>query len=431
MTAERAAEPRGALTGLRVVELCDERGAFAGKLLADMGAEVIKVEPPGGDATRRYGPFLDDDPGPERSLYFWHYNSSKLGVTLDLDQEAGRELFRRLVAGADMLIESERPGRLADLALDYADLRPLNPALIMVSITPFGRTGPRAEEQATDLTLFAGGGPAWSTGYDDHSLPPVRGGGNQGYQTGCHFAVMSALAALLHRDETGTGQHIDVNMHAAANVTTEAGSYAWLVAGQTVQRQTGRHAANNPTMPTQIRCADGRYVNTGLIARRPDQFQRVHDWLASLDLLDGFEGAALLEAASERETIDLSRIAEDEELRALFEAGREAVNLIASRVPAYEFFTSAQERGFQVGVIYSPEEVIEDPHFIARGFVVEVEHPELGRSFRYPGAPYQFKASPWRIRRRAPLLGEDNEAVYGALGLSPDEIEGLKHDGVI
>ena len=136
MTAERAAGPRGALTGLRVVELCDERGAFAGKLLADMGAEVIKVEPPAGDATRRYGPFLDDDAGIERSLYFWHYNTSKLGVTLDLDQEAGRGLFRRLVAGAGMLIESERPGRLADRALDYPDLRPLNPALIMVSITP-------------------------------------------------------------------------------------------------------------------------------------------------------------------------------------------------------------------------------------------------------------------------------------------------------
>ena len=167
----------GALNDLRVIELCDEAGAWAGKLLADMGADVIKVEPPAGSLTRTYAPFYKDVPHRDRSLTYWHYNTSKRGITLDLDQEAGREAFRRLVASADVLIEDQAPGRMAAWGLDYPDLSALNPKLIMTSITPFGRSGPRSTEQATDLTLLAGGGPVWSCGYDDHSLPPVRGGG--------------------------------------------------------------------------------------------------------------------------------------------------------------------------------------------------------------------------------------------------------------
>ncbi len=210
--------------GLRVIELCEEIGEFAGKLLADMGADVIKVEPPGGSRTRSYAPFLDDVPHPDRSLFFWHYNTSKRSVALDLDGEEGREAFRKLVAGADVLVEDRAPGWLAERGLDYDDLRGDNPGLIHCAITPFGRSGPRAGDPATDLTILAGGGPVWSCGYDDHSIPPVRGGGNQGYQTGCHWALISILTAVLYRDGGGDGQFIDVNLHAASNVTTEAGS---------------------------------------------------------------------------------------------------------------------------------------------------------------------------------------------------------------
>ena len=410
-----AAGTQGALDGLRVVELSSERGAWAGKLLADMGAEVIVVEPPDGDPMRGYPPFLDDEPGPERSLYWWHYNTSKLGVTLDLFDPRDKERFRKLIASADVLIECETPGWLDALQLSYPELCQLREDLIGVSITPFGRADPRSAEPVTDLTILAGGGPVWNCGYDDHSLPPVRGGGNQGYHTACHYAVMSLLVALLVRDQTGTGQHIDVNMHAAANVTTEAGSYDWLVAGGTVQRQTGRHAAQKPTLPTQIVCADGRHVNTGVPPTRPEHYREVHAWLAELSLLDAFPEAFLLEMGAEREFIDLSRIAEDPELQAIFGAGREAQNLIASRLPAYEFFVGSQRRGLPVGAIYAPEDVFEDPHFRERGFPVQVEHPELGRSFVYPGAPYRFERSPWRISRRAPRLGEHNAAVFGAL----------------
>ena len=421
----------GPLSSLKVIEWCDESGTYAGKLLADAGADVVKIEPPAGDPTRHYEPFLHDEPDSERSLWFWHYNTSKRGITLDLEQERGRELFRRLVADADVVLESQRPGRMAELGIDYADLRGSNPSLLWVAITPFGRDGPRAHEEATDLTLLAGGGPCWSCGYDDHSLPPVRGGGNQGYQTGCHYAVMALLVALVHRDLTGIGQFIDVNMHAGQNVTTEAGSYEWLVANETVQRQTGRHAGVNPSMPSQVQCTDGVYVNTGFPPRTPAQFGLVYEWLEQEGLIEQCEAAPILLAAAEGEPFQLSQMATDDTIRAKFAAGREAMNVLAEHLTGYEFFTGGQERGFQLGIIYAPEDVMEDVHFKARGFVVEVDHPEVGESFRYPGAPYIFEKSPWRLTRRAPQLGEDNSEVYGALGLSSADLDALRREGVI
>jgi crotonobetainyl-CoA:carnitine CoA-transferase CaiB-like acyl-CoA transferase len=406
----------GALADLRVVELSNERSVFAGKLFADMGADVILVEPPGGDPMRGYPPFLEDEPGRERSLYFWHYNTSKRGVVLDLETDEGREALRELVATADIFLESEPPGRLEALGIEASVLRREHPALITVSMAPFMRGGPREQEQATDLTLLAGGGPAWSCGYDDHSLPPVRGGGNQGYQTGCHYAFMAALVAVVSRDVTGEGQHIDVDMHAAQNVTTEAASYSWLVARETVQRQTGRHAGVNPSAPSQVQCSDGRWVNTGVPARQGRDYRALIEWLEEYGLLESFASAPLLEVGAGQGRLDLSQIATNPEVRETFMAGRDALVLLASSMPAYEFFSGGQQRGFQVGIIYSPEEVMEDEHFKARGFPVEVEHPDLGRSFVYPGAPYLFHGSAWAIQRRAPLLGEHTAEVLAELG---------------
>ncbi len=418
-----------ALDGIRVVELSSELGAFAGKLLADMGADVICVEPPGGSPMRGYEPFRDDVPDPEGSLFWWHYNTSKRGVTLDLDAEPDRELLRRLIGTADLLLECEAPGRLAGLGLDHAALIAERPELITVSITPFGQQGLRRDDLATDLTLLAEGGPVWSCGYDDHSLPPVRGGGNQGYQTACHYAVMSALTAVLVREATGQGQHVDVNAHAACNVTTEMASYHWLVSKGTVQRQTGRHAMEFSTLPTQIECADGRHATTGVPPRTPAEFATLYQWLVELGLTDEFPEAIFIQMGAERDHIDLSQIGSNEELTAIFGAAREALNFIASRVSAYDFFEGAQKRGITVGVIYSPEEAMEDEHFRARGFPVEVEHPELGETFTYPGAPYVFEKTPWRISRPAPRLGEHNREVFADLGLSADEIEALGSSG--
>jgi crotonobetainyl-CoA:carnitine CoA-transferase CaiB-like acyl-CoA transferase len=405
----------GPLQGLRVVELASEHGALAGKMLGDLGAEVVLVEPPGGHPTRHFPPFLDDRPDPEASLWWWHYHTSKLGVVLDLQSPQGLADFRRLVAGADIVLEGEPPDRLAGLGFDHPEARAADPRLIWVSITAFGRDPalPRRDEPFTDMTILAGGGPVWSCGYDDHTMPPVRGGGNQGWHTGCLWAVMGALAAVLQRDVSGRGQHVDVSLHAAANVTTEAGSYEWLVARNTVQRQTGRHAAVVQTRFTRMVGSDGRDVNTGFPPREPKEMQAVLDWLDDLGLRHEFPDAVLLELGIERGGVTLAEVGQDELATEIYGAGRDALLLIASRIPARDFFIGGQERGLPVSVINAPEEAFEDAHFADRGFPFEVEHPELGRTFRYPGAPYRLARSPWRISRRAPRLGEHTAEVLG------------------
>jgi crotonobetainyl-CoA:carnitine CoA-transferase CaiB-like acyl-CoA transferase len=421
----------GPLDGLRVLELAHERTAFAGKLLADAGADVVLVEPPAGAAQRTHAPFVDDRPDPERSLSFWHYNTSKRGITLDLAAPRGASLAGDLIARADVVLEGETPGRLAALGLDAEALLARHARLVWVSVTPFGRSAPRAAEPATDLTLLAGGGPVWSCGYDDHTLPPVRGGGNQGLHTGAHHAVMALLIALLERERSGRGQLVDVNVHAACNVTTEMASYEWLVARATVQRQTGRHATVMRTSSSQTRCADGRHVNTGVPPRRPEEFGRLHRWVRDLGLEAEYPEAFLLEMGMRREHIDLTQIGQDPEVTAIFGAGRDAIVLIASKLPAVEFFREAQTRGLPVGVIYAPEEVLDDPHFVARGFPVEVEHEDLGRSVTYPGTPIRFLGSPMRIARRAPRLGEHNVEVYAELGLGARDLATLRGEGVV
>ncbi|MDA0978458.1 MAG: CoA transferase [Proteobacteria bacterium] len=404
------------LKGMRVIELASERIAFAGKLMADMGADVILVEPPGGDAARGYPPFIDDEPGASRSLFFMHYNTSKRGIVLDLDSEADRETFRQLMATADVLIESEMPGRLESLGLDYPDLQAANPRLVHAAVTAYGRQAPESRLPTTDLTLMAAGGPPWSCGYDDHAIPPIRGWGFQGYQTACHYAFMAILTALLHRFQSGTGQFIDVSMTAALNVTTEAASYTWLVAGETVQRQTGRHAAVAPTGDTQMQCADGRYVNTGVPPRFPAEFGRLLAWITELGMVEDFPEAVFLEMGANWDgPFDLGQVGKDETVTAIFMAGRQALQLIASHVSAYDFFSGCQRAGLSVGVIYSPEEAFEDEHFKARGFQVPVRHHDLDRDIVYPGAPYQLPASPWKISRPAPGLGEHNEEILKLL----------------
>ena len=402
------------LDGVRVVEVASTHAAWAGKMLADLGADVVVVEPPGGHPSRAFGPFVDDEPGTERSLFWWHYNTSKRSVVLDLTAADDASRFRDLVAGADVVLEGEEPGRLAALGLDHDQLRVGHEELIWVSVTPFGRTTSRADEPATDLTLLAGGGPAWSCGYDDHTLPPVRGGGNQAFHIASSFAVLSALTALLQRDVSGRGQFVDVSMHAAANVTTESGTFDWLVAGNTVIRQTGRHALAYVTQETQVQCADGRYVNTGFPPRHLKDFEQLRDWVDELGLRDQCEDVVLLDLAIERGGVSLSELREDPLISEIYGAGRGALVFIAGHLSTDEFFVGAQQRGLAVGAVWSPEEAFTNEHFVARGYPVEVEHEDLGRTVTYPGAPFRASGSPWRISRRAPHVGEHQSEVFGA-----------------
>lgn len=415
--------PAPPLTGIRVVEIASDHAAFAGKLLGDLGADVIVVEPPGGHASRGYEPFVTepatrdeprDEPLAERSLWWWYYNTSKRGVVLDLEQPADATTFRNLVATADVVLEGERVVRLAELGIDVDELRAAHPSLVWVSVTAFGRESPRRDEQFTDLTVLAGGGPVWLCGYDDHSLPPVRGGGNQGFHTGSVWAVIGTLTALLARDVTGSGQLVDVSLHAAANVTTEAGTYEWLVARNTVQRQTGRHAAVAPTMPALIQSSDGRWSHTGFPPRRAEEFQKLLEWLDDLGLRDEFPDSFFLELGAGRERINTGDIGRDPEATEIFRAARDGLGFVASHLTLQEFFEGAQARGLACGAVYTPEEALTNEHFVARGFPASVRHDDLGRDVTYPGAPFPMPASPLRVTR-APHVGEHTDEVLAEL----------------
>jgi crotonobetainyl-CoA:carnitine CoA-transferase CaiB-like acyl-CoA transferase len=311
------------------------------------------------------------------------------------------------VATADVVIAGD--SRLAGGAISYEDVSATQPSLVWVAVTPFGLNSSRSAEPVTDLTLLAGGGPIWNCGYDDHSIPPIRGAGDQASNIAGMYCAIGALIAIAHRDQTGAGQLVDVNITAACNVTCEQVTYHWLVNQGICVRQTGRHAYPVETSPVQVRCADGYYATTGVLPRKPNDFARLLTWLGDLGLTEELPEAVFLELAAQRDDpVDIASIGADDETTAILTAAREAMRLIASHLPAKEFFVSSQRRGFPAGAVLPPEEAFDNEHIEARGFRTPVEHPELGQTFRYPGSPYLFSGSPTTGPVRPPLLGEHN-----------------------
>jgi crotonobetainyl-CoA:carnitine CoA-transferase CaiB-like acyl-CoA transferase len=412
----------GPLAGLKILELADEKGQFCGKLLADLGADVIKIEPPGGEHNRAVGPFLDDIPHPDRSLSFWYYNTSKRGITLDLETADGRQLFRRLAAMSDVILETFRPRYLASLGLDYEMLCEANPGLILCSLTPFGQTGPWRDYTSSDLLHMAAGGEMASCGYDEADVPnapPIAPGGGNAWHMGCHYAFMAIMAALVYRTVSGQGQSIDASIHEACALTTESAIANYVYRSETLRRQTGRHHAAGITQRTQFRAKDGTYVTAlisgGLNPRNVENLAELMDSYGMAgDLKDpSYQDPAVI-AANASHIID--------ELLAGF---------IAS-LPAEEVYHAGQERGFTWGAVRTPEALLDDAHLHDRGFWKQVEHPELGRSFAYPGEAAIYSGSPWRISRRAPLVGEHNTEIFcGELGLSRGELSVLTENGVV
>jgi crotonobetainyl-CoA:carnitine CoA-transferase CaiB-like acyl-CoA transferase len=412
----------GPLAGLRVLELADEKGQFCGKLLADLGADVVKIEPPGGEPCRHIGPFLDDIPHPERSLSFWYYNTSKRGITLDLETAAGSRLFGRLAAASDVILETFRPGFLASLELDYTSLHQENPRLIMCALTPFGQTGPWRDYLSSDLLHMAAGGEMASSGYDEADVPnapPIAPGGGNAWHMGSHFAYMAIMAALVHRTVSGQGQYIDASIHEACALTTEAAIANYIYRGEVVRRQTGRHHAAGPTPRTQFRAKDGTYV-CALVAGRlnPRYVRELADLLDSYGMVGDLKDAKYQDPAVI--AANTSHIIDDL-----------VADFIAS-LSAEEVYHAAQERGFTWGAVRAPEQLLDDAHLHDRGFWKEVEHPELGHSFIYPGEAAIYNDSPWRISRRAPLIGEHNTEIFcDELGLSRGELSVLAESHVI
>lgn len=209
MTQHTPAQPQ-ALAGIRVIELAGPMSSYCGKLFAELGADVILIEPPGGSALRNVEPFIADEPGPDRSLSFAYFNTSKRGITLDLEKPEGQNVFRALAANADLVIDTTKPGTLERWGCGYDTLAAQHASLVVTSITPFGQTGPYAQYEAEDLVGLATGGFLYLGGYTDS--PPVGAYGNQAFLGASQYGAVAAMLALTRAELTGEGEHVDVSM---------------------------------------------------------------------------------------------------------------------------------------------------------------------------------------------------------------------------
>ena len=402
---------RGALTGVRVIELADEQAEYCGLTLAGLGADVIKVEPPGGSPTRRIGPFYEDREDPERSLFFWQYNRGKRSIVLDLRQPSDRDRFRALVASADVLLESTPRGELDGLGLGADALMRELPALIVARVSPFGDDGPWARFKGSDLIHLALGGVMMNCGYDPapggtYDLPPIAPQMWHAFHVAGEQLAFSIVAALLFRWRTGKGQRLSCAIHEAVAKSTEVDLMTWVMRRALVMRQTCRHAREGITPhPSIVHTKDGRWVMANL-GTRPGETKQL------VALLEKYGIDAGLDA--EKATIPTSGrfVPGTGPSTAKRDHAMEAVQRFV-RAFTYENvpWREAQEAGMLWAPLRKPHENAMDPHWLKRQSCTDVEHPELGRSFRYATSKWLATRTSWSVGRRAPLLNEDAASV--------------------
>ena len=401
--SETPAKGHGHLHGVRVMEMADEKGEYAGKVLAGLGADVIKIEPPGGMSTRRIGPFLNDEPHPDRSLHFWHYNFGKRGLTLDLLDSQHRQKFMDLAADTDILLETTAKGYLEGLGITYDALKAANPGLVWVRMTPFGDDGPWADYKGSDLVHLALGGVMMCTGYDPdpmtkrYDLPPIAPQMFQAYHVAGQQTVIATIGALLYRQATGKGQFLSTAIHEAVSKNTESDLPAWIYQRQPLFRQTCRHAAATLSPRTLAMTKDGRYLLARSLSPRPEQM---------IALLDKYGCADDLTDVKYTDPEYLRRPEVD---RHINDVAHRFVIQCNFEGPWHE----AQAAGQIWAPVRKPEENLLDPQWKARDTFFEVEHPELGRKFTYVGSPWLDAAMEWRRGPRAPLLDENAGAAFG------------------
>jgi benzylsuccinate CoA-transferase BbsE subunit len=417
------------LGGYRVLDLADEKGLYCGKLLADLGADVIKVEKPGGDPCRNIGPFYHDVPDKEKSLYWFHFNTSKRGITLDMEKRDGQELFRKLAATADCVVETSPPGHMDELGLGYASLEKINPRVIVVSITPFGQTGPYSTYKASDIVAMAMGGFMYLCG--DTDRPPVRVTAAQAFMAAGLQGALGAMTALWHRATTGEGQHVDVSVQECVGNILD-NPQAWDLQKILYRRMGSERTAGINVRRLPYVCKDGYIacwtpepdLETALAYARQDGHDLEQD-PAAKELIDKWRPID----KEFQETGNMALIiANSDLLRSLYDIGRP----IIAQYTKKELLEKARERHIGNGPINTAKDLLESDQLAAREYFVAVEHPELDDTLTYPGAPVKLSETPWRIQRRPPLVGEHNEEVYEKeLGISREEIILLAQAGVI
>ncbi|MBI2886390.1 MAG: CoA transferase [Chloroflexi bacterium] len=396
---------------LKVLEVCSwYAGPYCGKLLADMGADVVKVEPPSGDPARRAGPFPKDVPHPERSGTFLYLNTNKLGITLSLQTTTGQKLFRELAQQADVLLEDFPPGTLEGWGLGYEALSQIARRLVFISITPFGQDGPYRDFKAYPLNTFHSGGEGYtipgSLGwllYSERS--PLKAAGAAGEYYAGTMGAVATLMAIAARRQSGMGQRVDVSKQEA--------------------------------LINLSRIEIEKYFNQGLIESRATRSFPIG---GSFQCKDGFVQININSDAMWRGLVDLMgnpqwACKEEYAVREGRNAAGELINAELAQwalsCSKHEIYYGGQARGLAITPYLTPEEVYASPQLASRSYFVQVQHPEAG-ALRMPAAPYRLSASPGLPRNPAPLLGQHNQLVFGErLGYSAEDLVRLRSAGVI
>ncbi|MFQ5872353.1 MAG: CaiB/BaiF CoA transferase family protein [Dehalococcoidia bacterium] len=401
--------PPQALSGIRVIDLSQNiAGPFCTKLLADYGADVVKVEPLGGDAARRMGPFYKDQPHPEHSGLFMHLNTNKRGVTLNLDSATGRKVLRELAKDADAMIEDLGPGAVERLGLGYDILRKLNLRLVVTSISDFGRTGPYRDYKAVEMMYYAMGGPMYATG--DPEREPMKTGGNVSqYQAGS-AAALATMTALFAAELQGKGAHIDLSI-----METQLGS---------IDRRSSRLLGYQYTGVVGPRSLDIFGIGSG-----PHPCK--DGWINLLGGEFGFERMCAMIGRPELIEDDRFSTREAQAQSGSVEAFEEYYLPWLLERTKQEVWSQAQDFRIPSGVINTTEDLLADVNFRERDVWAEANHPVVGRVTQ-PGRPFIMYRTPWRLRRPAPTLGQHNQEVLcGELGFSKSELVVLKESGAI
>jgi len=410
------------LDGIRVLDLADENGFLCGRMLAELGADVIKVERPGGDTSRSIGPFYHDIPDPEKSLTWFAYNLNKRGITLDIKTGKGRELFKQLVKRSDIVVESHPVGYMKEIGLDYPELKNVNQRIIMASITPFGQTGPYNKFTGSDLIVQAMSGYLYICG--DPDRPPLRVSLPQSPLFAGGEAAVAALIALYHRDVTGEGQYIDVSAQQSMVKNTVNANSLWFTYGMVLERSGAyRVGLGSGTRARQTwPCKDG-LVNFVIFGGAPGAVMNkiLAEWLKE-------EGLSTKQREEmDWDNFDVTRFTQEE-----WEQLEAPVAEFFSRYTKQELFKEALKRHMPICPVLNPADVADFFQLKARDFWVDVDHPELGCVIKYPAGCMRFPAMPAPKLRRAPLIGEHNLEVFrDELGLSPVEIDQFKLNKII
>lgn len=409
-TAHDAADLRnapGPLSGLRILDLTGSSVQYCAKLFAQLGADVLLVEPVDGCDGRRQGPFIDATPHREKSLGFAYLNQGKRGICLNLDCAEGLAILQTLAQSADVLIDSQSVSQLEQRRIDYAALRAANPSLVVTSVTPFGLSGPYANYLGDDLVAMALGGLLYLGGYPE--TEPVGAPGDQAWLAAAQVAAVATMAALWGRtaDATRAGELVEVSVQSCVVAALE-NTVQYVDLEHTIRRRTGGHQrqAGMGVFP----CKDGLiYLMAGGVAS--NRF-----WAASVQwLVDvGAPGAGQL---AEPKWLDIGWLV-TAEAKQIFADVFLPYSLSRTKAELYE---DAQRRRIPVCPVSTTSDLLVNRQLSYRQFFVETEHSWTGRRMTVPGAPYRFSDDFWQVGRPAPRLGEHTTEVLTELGYTPDQ----------